>query len=78
MLEKVGTLVLNPETGRYAFDLERGDGNPLQKYAEGTRFSFTVNFKAEDSHTSTSANSVSVEITLAATNDAPVITAPRI
>ena len=73
--EKVGTLVLNPETGRYAFDLERGDGNPLQKYAEGTRFSFTVNFKAEDSHTSTSANSVSVEITLAATNDAPVITA---
>ncbi len=70
---KVGTLVLDPETGNYSFTLETGDGNPLQKYAEDTEFSFTVDFKAQDSHTSTSANSVSVEITLTATNDAPKI-----
>ena len=73
--QKVGTLELDPETGNYSFTLETGDGNPLQKYAEGTEFSFTVDFKAQDSHTSTSTNSVSVEITLTATNDAPKITA---
>ncbi len=74
--KKVGTLELDPSSGKYTFTLDENseDGNPLQKYAEGTEFSFTVNFKAEDSHTSTSANSVSVEITLTATNDAPVIT----
>ena len=72
--QEVGTLELNSGTGEYSFTLKTEDGNPLQKYAEGTEFSFTVNFKAEDSHTSTSANSVSVEITLTATNDAPVIT----
>ena len=73
--ETVGTLVLDSKKGNYTFTLDEAGENPLKDYAEGSTFSFTVNFQAKDSHDSTSTNQASVTITLTATNDAPTISA---
>ena len=72
-----GTLELNSATGEYTFELNKAGNNPLTKYAEGSSFSFTVNFGSMDSHGSTSATNASVTITIVATNDAPVISAAQ-